>query len=72
MMAIGDEAGKQIEREVGRAAVPGVFNVQQVFELVKHRFHDRPPTKQPFLVQEHKPVQHVPLHVGDQPEPAAK
>ncbi len=68
-MAVGDEPGYQIDREVGRTPMARMLNLEQVLELVKHRFHQGPSAKNDFFVQQQQAVGHIPLEVGHQPHP---
>lgn len=50
LMAIGDEPGYKVDREIGRTPVPGMFNLHQMFELVEHRFQQHAPTQDHLFV----------------------
>lgn len=50
-MTIGDETGHEIDRKVGWTAVAGMLNLEQVLQLIKHRFDQRAPTEDHFFMQ---------------------
>ncbi len=66
LVTIRDQPRHEVHCKIGGTAVPRVFHVHQVFELVKHRFHDRPPPQQQLLVQQYQAVRHVPFNVRDE------
>ena len=49
LVAVGDEATEEIDEEVAGAAMAGVFDLGDVFELVEDGFDNRAFTQQYFV-----------------------
>ena len=45
LVTIGDEAAEEIDEEVGRTAVAGMFDLRDVLELIEDRFDNGPFTE---------------------------
>lgn len=51
LVTVRDQPGEQIDREVGGAAMPCMFNLEQMLDLVKHRFQKRTSAQHDFFEQ---------------------
>ena len=63
---IGHYCRDHIDHPVDRAAVPSVFNLADVLELVVHAFDQRPLPEQQLVEERHQFVFHVALQLGNQ------
>ena len=51
LMRVGDEATNDIDHEVGHTALPVVFNLGDILELINNRFQDTAFAEQEFVGQ---------------------
>lgn len=54
-----------IDKKIGNAAMAGVFDLRNVFELIDNGFRDGPLGKQKFVGEQHQAVIHVRFYLGD-------
>jgi hypothetical protein len=59
MMAVGDEAGEQMDDEVHRAAMAGVLDLTDVFELIVDGLDERAFAQEELLGEVHQDGAHV-------------
>lgn len=58
-MATGDQPGEQIDEKIDRAALAGVFDLKDVFELVIDGFDEGALAQQPLIDQRSPAICHV-------------
>ncbi len=66
-MAVRYDSSDQVDRKVGRPPMPGMLNLHQVLELVKHRFHKCPSPEDALFVQQAQAIGRGALEMGHQP-----
>lgn len=66
LVAVGDKAGQEVDEEVARAAVPGVFDRADVLELVVDALDDRSLAQQQRLGEGEQAVAQVLAQLGDE------
>lgn len=66
-MAVGAEAGHQMDQEVERTAMAGMLDLADVLELVVDRLDERPLAQEQLVAQVHEDVAHVLAPLGDEP-----
>ena len=49
LMAVGDQPCDQVDQEVDGAAMAGMFDLTDVFELIIDRLNDGPLTQEKFI-----------------------
>ena len=67
-MAVGDEAGEEVDEEVERAAMAGVLDLADVLELVVDGLDDRPFAQEQLVGRRQQAVAHVLAQLGDEVE----
>ena len=68
-MTIGDQARKQVDKEIERAAVAGVFDLADVLELIKDRLDERALAEQEPVGELEELLAHVFAQFGDEAQP---
>ena len=58
-MAVGDQAANQVDQEVSHTAMPGMFNLGNVLQLVVDGLNNRPFPQQQFVLQGQRTLLHV-------------
>jgi hypothetical protein len=69
LVRVGNEAADEVEEEGAWAAVPGVFDLGDVLELVVDRLNDGSLAQQEAIAGLHKALAHVLAQLGDKPHP---
>ena len=70
-MAVGDEAGDEIDEEVDRAAMPSVLDLADVFQLIVDGLDDRPLAQEQLVRHGQQTVAHVLAERGDETQSLA-
>jgi len=65
-MAIGDQAGKDIDETIAWAAMASMLNLRDIFELINDAFEDGTFAQEQFVHQREQAVFHVFLEFGDE------
>ena len=65
-MAISDQASNNVNETVDRAAVAGMLNLRDIFELIDDAFNDGPFAQKQFIHPREQAVFHVFLEFGDE------
>ena len=65
-MAIGNQAGNDIDEAVSRTAVTGVLNLGDVFELIHDTLDDGTFPEKQLVYQRHQTIFHVLSQFGDE------
>ena len=58
-MAVGDQATEQVDQEVSHTALPGMFNLGNILQLVIDGFNNRPLPQQQLVPQGQRTLLHV-------------
>jgi hypothetical protein len=66
LVAVGDEAGQQVDQEGARAAMPRVLDLAAVLELINDGFDNRPLAQEQFVGEAEQAVAHVAALFGDE------
>ena len=66
LVGVSDQATDHIDHEVGEAAVTGVFNLRDIFQLVNDGFDDGTLPLPEFVSHVHQAVFHVGFELGDE------
>ena len=64
-MAISNQTSKDIEEAVDRAAMTGMLNLRDIFELIHHAFNDGAFPQEQFVHQRQQAIFHVFPQFGD-------
>ena len=65
-MAISDQTGQRIYKEIDWTAMPRMFDLRDILELIDDGFDDGPFAQQDLIIQQHEAVLHVLAQLGDQ------
>ena len=65
-MTISDQASNDIDETVDRAAMTGMLNLRDVFELIHHAFNDGSFPQEQFVHPRQQTVFHVFAEFGDE------
>jgi hypothetical protein len=71
-MAIGDQAGEQMDEEVERTAVARVLDLADILELIDDGLDEGALAQEQAIGEGHKNVAHILAQFGDEPQPVAK
>ncbi len=66
LVTIGNQSTDDINQKVGRAAMPGMFNLSLVFQLVVDRFDEHPLAQEEFICEFDQALFHGPLDGSEQ------
>ena len=58
-MTVGDQTSDNIDEGIERAAMPRVFNLRYILELIDHTLNDGALAQKQFVKQGHQPIFHV-------------
>ena len=65
-MAVGDQPSNEVDQEIGRAAMAGMFDLADILELVVDGLNDGPLAQEQLVRDLHEPIAHVLAQPGDQ------
>jgi hypothetical protein len=66
LVRVSNQATEQVDTEIGKAAMTGVFNLGNVFQLVDDGFHDGALTLEQLISHLHQAILHGGFQLGDQ------
>ena len=58
-VSVGNQAGQQIDHEIGRTAMASMLDLRDILELVNDGLDDRPFTQQHLVLHLDQPVLHI-------------
>ena len=65
-MGVSHQSGQDIDHGIDHAAMPGVLDLLDIFDLVVDGFNDGPLAQRQLIDHGHQFVVHVPANFGDQ------
>lgn len=66
LMAVSNQAAQEIDTEIERATMTGVFDLGDVLELIGNRLDDGAAAQQQLVGKQHQAVVHVGSELGDE------
>ena len=71
LVAIGNQAANDVNQAIDGRAVPRVFNLGNVLQLVNDGFDDGTLAQEQTVTQGHQTILHIAFEFGDQLDPNA-